>query len=144
MKKILVVDDEENILLLLSKALKTNNVEVITTTKIEEAEYALKNTFFDLVITDIRLNGVLGRDGLKLLEYIQEKSPGTKVIIMTAYGSKEIEREAYEKGASFYFEKPIAIKVLNDHLKRLGIFNQYAKTNKITTGVKGGEIYHEM
>ena len=138
MKKILIVDDEENILLLLRKDLKTNNVEVITTTKIEEAEYALKNTFFDLVITDIRLNGVLGRDGLDLLEYIQEKSPGTEVIIMTAYGSKEIEREAYEKGAYFYFEKPIDIKVLNDHLRRLGIFNQYVKTNKITTGVKEG------
>ena len=145
MKKILIVDDEENILLLLRKVLKTNNnVEVITTSMIEEAEYALKNTFFDLVITDIRLNGVLGREGLELLEYIQEKSPGTKVIIMTAYGSKEIEKEAYEKGAYFYFEKPIDIKVLNDHLRRLGIFNQYVKTNKITNEVKGGEIFYEM
>lgn len=130
MKKILIVDDEENVLLLLGKALKTSNVEVITTSKIEEAEYALKNTFFDLVIADIRLTGILGREGLELLEYIQEKSPGTKVIIMTAYGSKEIENEAYEKGAYFYFDKPIDLRVLNDRLKEIGISNNFTKKPK--------------
>ncbi|UCD84337.1 MAG: response regulator [Deltaproteobacteria bacterium] len=126
MKKILIVDDEESVLLLLSKALKSDNVETITATKIEEAEYALNHTFFDLVIADIRLTGILGREGLELLEYIQEKSPGTKVIIMTAYGSKEIEKEAYDKGAYFYFDKPIDLRILNDHLKKLGIVSNLA------------------
>ncbi len=98
-KKILIVDDAENVLIMLSKALKAEGIEVITATKIEEADYALKNTFFDVVLADIRLTGIRGREGLELLEYIQEKSPGTKVIIMTACGSKEIEKEAYEKGA---------------------------------------------
>ncbi len=127
MKKILIVDDEENVLLLLSKALKTNSVEVITTTRIEEAEYALKNTFFDLVIADIRLTGVVGREGLELLEYVKEKSSGTNVIIMTAYGSKEIEIEAYDKGAYFYFDKPIDLRVLNGCLKEIGIYSNILK-----------------
>ncbi len=127
MKKILIVDDEENVLLLLSNVLKTHSAEVITTTRIEEAEYALKNTFFDLVITDIRLTGVVGREGLELLQYIREKSPGTRVIIMTAYGSKEIEKEAYKKGAYFYFEKPIDLRVLNGRLKEIGIYSDILK-----------------
>jgi DNA-binding NtrC family response regulator len=126
MKKILIVDDEESILLVLSNALKADGVEVITTTKIEEAEYAIKNTFFDLVIADIRLTGVVGREGLELLQYIQEKSPGTKVIIMTAYGSPEIEKEAYERGAYFYFEKPIDLRILNNRLKESGIYSDSA------------------
>ena len=102
-------------------------MEVTTATNIEEAESALKSTFFDLVITDIRLNGVLGREGLELLEYVREKSPGTRVIIMTTSGSPEIEKEAYEKGAYFYFEKPIDLRVLNGRLKEIGIHSDVLK-----------------
>ena len=47
----------------------------------------------------------------------------TKVIIMSAYGSREIEKEAYEKGAYFYFDKPINLWVLNSRLKDIGIQN---------------------
>jgi DNA-binding NtrC family response regulator len=125
MKKILIVDDEENVLRNLSKALKSDGVEVITTTKIEEAEYAIKSTFFNVVIADIRLTGVLGREGLELLPYVIEKSPDTKVIIMTGYGSEEIEKEAYEKGAYYYFDKPIDLRILNEKLKEIGIYNNF-------------------
>lgn len=121
LQKILIVDDEEDILINLSRFLKTSVVEVITTTKMEEAEYAIKNTFFSVVLADIRLTGVLGREGLELLAYIQEKSPGTKVIIMTGYGTPEIEQEAYDRGASFYFDKPIDLNMLADRLEKLGI-----------------------
>ena len=120
-KKILIVDDEKHILEALSIALKTDGLEIITTTRIEEAEYAIKNTFFDLVLADIRLTGVLGREGLELLPYIQDKSPETKVIIMTAYGSPEVEKEAYDKGTYFYFDKPIDLNILKDRLEELGI-----------------------
>ena len=121
MKKILILDGREETLLILSKVLRTYNVEVITTTNIEEAESTLKSTFFNLVITDARMNGELGREGLELLEYVREKSPGTRVIIMTTSGSPESEKEAYERGAYCYFEKPIDLRVLNDCLKEIGI-----------------------
>lgn len=121
MKKVLIVDDEENLLNLLSKAIKSKDVEVVTANKIEDAEYAIKNTFFDVVIADIRLTGVLGREGLELLEYIRNKSPETEVIIMTAYGSEEIKQEAYEKGAYFYFDKPIDLNILKERLYELDV-----------------------
>jgi len=127
-KKILIVDDENSILITLKSALKRKGVEIITTTRIEEAEYAMKNTFFDVVLADIRLTGVLGREGLELLSYIRDESPGTEVIIMTAYGSPEIEQEAYEKGAYFYFDKPIDLRVLDEQLSKLGIFNNVGIT----------------
>lgn len=120
-KKLLIVDDEENLLVALSRALKTEGVEVITTTQIEEAEYAINNSFFDLVLADIRLTGVLGREGLELLPYVQNVSPDTRVIIMTGYGSPEIEKEAYDKGAYYYFDKPIDLHVLGERLEELGI-----------------------
>lgn len=128
MKKILIVDDEVNLLRLLSRALKKNGIEVITATSIEEAEYAVSHTYFDVVLADIRLTGVLGRQGLELLPYVQERSPQTKVIIMTGYGSADIEEEAYEKGAYFYFDKPIDLNVLKMRLEELGI--HYPSTNQ--------------
>jgi DNA-binding NtrC family response regulator len=129
-KKILIVDDEADILNNLSRFLKTTGVEVITTTRIEEAEYAIKHSFFDVVLADIRLSGVLGREGLELLPFIQEHSPGTKVIIMTGYGGSEIEKEAYDKGAYFYFDKPIDLNILKDRLAMLGIAHKSGSKSK--------------
>ena len=67
MKKILVVDDEQSILKSLSYALKTEGVEVFACSEIEQAEEALESTHFDLVITDIRMSGINGIEGLELL-----------------------------------------------------------------------------
>jgi DNA-binding NtrC family response regulator len=120
LKKIMVVDDEPSILLSLSYALKTEGVEVITCNEIEQAEEALNNTTFDLVIADIRMSGVNGIEGLELLSYIK-KTNDTKVIIMTGYGTDEIESEAYRRGAYFYFKKPIDITELLKQVELAGI-----------------------
>lgn len=121
MKKILIIDDEEKLILILRKALRRKDVEVVTATTIEEAEYAIKHTFFNVALTDLRLTGMLGREGIELLHYIEEISPWTKVIIMTGYGSQEIEQEAYQQGAFYYFEKPLDLRILLDRIQALGI-----------------------
>ena len=120
LKKIMIVDDEQSILLSLSYALKTEGVEVITCSEIEQAEEALKNTHFDLVIADIRMSGVNGIEGLELLSYIKQRYD-TKVIIMTGYGTEEIETEAYRRGAHHYFKKPIDISELLRQVSLAGI-----------------------
>ena len=111
LKKILIVDDEQSILLSLSYALKAGGVEVLACSEIEQAEEALESTNFDLVITDIRMSGVNGIEGLELLSYIKARYR-TEVIIMTGYGSDDIETEAYRRGAFYYFEKPVDIPEL--------------------------------
>lgn len=111
LKKILIVDDEQSILLSLSYALKTEGVEVLACNEIEQAEEALESTAFDLVITDIRMSGVNGIEGLELLSYIKSRY-NTEVIIMTGYGSEEIEAEAFRRGAFHYFKKPVDIPEL--------------------------------
>lgn len=123
-KRILIIDDDPQLLELLGKALKAEGVEVITTTEIEGAEYALKSAFIDVVLADIRVTGVLGHEALKILTYASEKSPKTKVIIMTRNGSAGIEKEAYDKGAYFYFVKPIDLCILKEKLNHLGVFSR--------------------
>ena len=119
-KKILVVDDEQSILLSLSHALKTEGVEVIACDEIEQAEEALGNAHFDVVIADIRMSGVNGIEGLELLSYIKQRY-ATEVIIMTGYGSGEVEAEAYRRGALHYYMKPVDIIDLKNVVASIGI-----------------------
>ncbi len=121
MKRILIVDDEPTILLSLSYCLKTDGVEVITSSRIEAAEEALARYPFDLVIADIRMSGMYGIEGLELLRYVKELNPVTAVIIMTAYGSPEIKEEAFKRGSYYYYEKPVDIDHLLMMVNRLGI-----------------------
>lgn len=121
MKRILIVDDEPSILLSLSHLFGNENVAVITSTKMEDAEEALGMYVFDLVIADIRLSGVYGIEGLELLSYVKEISPMTKVIIMTAYGSNEMREIAYDRGAYHYYEKPIDVGDLVEKVNNCGI-----------------------
>lgn len=120
LKKILIVDDEKSILLSLTHLLRAPEVEVIACNEIELAEEALGNSHFDLVIADIRMSGVNGIEGLELLSYVKEHF-NTEVIIMTGFGSPEIEKEAYRRGAFHYFRKPIEIKDLMLTVSSLGI-----------------------
>lgn len=120
-KRILIVDDEPTILLTLSYALRSNGVEVVTASRLETAEEALDRYSFDLVIADIRMSGILGAEGLELLSYIKRRWPKTKVIIMTAYGSEEIKKDAYERGANQYYDKPVDIDELTKRIKEMGV-----------------------
>lgn len=121
MKKVLIVDDEPTILLTLSHLLGGKDSVVITSSKIEEAEEALARYTFDLVIADIRLSGMYGIEGLELLSYIKKMSPGTEVIIMTAYGTDEMREDAIRRGAFYYYEKPIDIAHLISTVRTIGI-----------------------
>jgi len=120
MKRIMIVDDEQSILLGISYALKNDGVEVFTCDEIEKAEALLEKMRFDLVLADIRMSGVHGIEGLELLSYVKQHYD-TKVIIMTGYGSKEIETDAYSRGAYHFFNKPIDIKDLLTKVSQAGI-----------------------
>jgi len=120
LKKILVVDDEKSILMTLSHLLRHVGVEVVVCSEVEQAEAALNIGNFDLVIADIRMSGVAGIEGLELLTYIKEHY-ATEVIIMTGYGTPEIEAEAYKRGAFHFFRKPIDPSELLGKVAELGI-----------------------
>lgn len=120
-KRILIVDDEPTILLTLSYALRSDDVEVITASRLEPAEEALSRYTFDLVIVDIRMSGILGIEGLELLSYIKRYWPKTEVIVMTAHGSDDIKEEAYGRGATTYYVKPVDIGELATKIRSMGI-----------------------
>lgn len=108
-KRLLIVDDEEALTFSLYQTfIKVPiEIEVITASSGEEALTKLNDTRFDIVITDIAMPGI---DGLDLLSMIKSKNPDTRVLVITAYGSREREEEAYKRGAEKYIEKPFDLR----------------------------------
>jgi two-component system response regulator GlrR len=103
MGKILVVDDDKNLLELLKIRLESAGYEVITALKEEDAIEAAKNQVFDLAIVDLQL---LHQDGISLMEELHLILPEMPVLILTAYGSIESAVDAMKKGAYSYLTKP--------------------------------------
>jgi two-component system response regulator GlrR len=101
--RILVVDDDRNLIELIRIRLETANYEVTTALNERDALQAVKNQVFDLAIVDLRL---INQDGLALMEEIHLINPEIPVIILTAHGSIENAVEAMKKGAYSYITKP--------------------------------------
>lgn len=112
-KRVLIVDDEEDLTWTIAKHLSKDKdrYELFTVNSGKEALKILNQVPIDLVVSDIRMPEI---SGLDLLLRIRESYPQTKVIIMTAYGSSEIQDEANERGCFKYIEKPFEIRKLRE------------------------------
>jgi DNA-binding response OmpR family regulator len=108
LKKVLIVDDEETLTWSMAKSLSKDKdkYEVIIANNGREAILQLEKNKIDLVITDIRMPDI---NGLDLLVKIKKDYADTKVIIMTAYGSADVQKEANQRGSLYYVEKPFEI-----------------------------------
>jgi len=102
--KIMVVDDEVNIREALAALLEEDGYEVAASASAEKAMERLGREPFDIVISDLRMEGA---SGLDLLQSLRETNPATEVIILTAYGTVEGAVEAMKLGAYDYISKPI-------------------------------------
>ena len=101
--KILVVDDDENILEVIRMRLESADYEVLTAAREEEAIEAIRSQVFDLSIVDLQLAQT---DGISLMEGLHLVLPEMPVIILTAYGSIESAVGAIKRGAYSYLTKP--------------------------------------
>ena len=112
-RKVLIVDDEEDITWTITRKLSKDNdkFEVLGVNSGKDALELLDKYSIDIVVTDVRMPEV---SGLDLLYKIKEKYPSTKVVIMTAYGSSDVQAEANSRGCFQYIEKPFEINDLRD------------------------------
>ena len=103
-KKILIVDDEISIGLLLCKFLTKNGFEVSNVTTGRTVLQILEKERFDLVLCDYRLDDT---DGKEILIHIKENYPATAVIIITGYSDIKLAVELIKLGAYDYIVKPL-------------------------------------
>jgi CheY-like chemotaxis protein/predicted regulator of Ras-like GTPase activity (Roadblock/LC7/MglB family) len=110
-KRILIVDDEEKVVFFLRESLEElgRDFTIGTARSAEEALEKIESQPYDLVISDLRMPGT---DGLELLERIKQSHPHTRFILMTAYGSDEVEAKAKGLEVYDYITKPFHVSDL--------------------------------
>jgi DNA-binding NtrC family response regulator len=113
--RILVVDDDAEMLRLLDQELTANGLQVISASSGAAAMRALGETHVDAVVTDLRMADF---DGMDILRAAAEIQPEAKVVIITAYASIPSAIEAVKQGAFDYVSKPFEMEALILALKR--------------------------
>jgi DNA-binding NtrC family response regulator len=104
--RMLVLDDEDPILFAMREYFGTCGFQVDCARELEEAEALVLKHSYDIVVADLRLTNVYGAEGLSLIAHVRQCSPRTTVILLTAYGSAEVEREARRLGVATVLHKP--------------------------------------
>lgn len=104
MEKILIVDDDREILEVIAEILRQAGYDVDQAEDGRVAIRRIEDDFYDLVITDLNLPKV---DGMKVLQYVVDQSPDTMCVILTGYGTIKSSVEAIKMGAFDYISKPV-------------------------------------
>jgi DNA-binding NtrC family response regulator len=113
---VLIIDDNEGSLEMLSAALAQPGLEILTASDPEQGLDLVYNKHPQIVLTDLVMPNLTG---MEVLERIIEFDPSTEVILMTAHYSTESAVEAIKKGASDYLNKPISIAALRERVGKL-------------------------
>ena len=108
-RRILIVDDEDLIVMAMRKYFEGLGFLVDGAYELEEAQALLANYRYDLVIADLRLTGIGGVEGLQIVSDVDQRCANTRVVLLSAYGTPEIERESYNRGADAFLHKPKAM-----------------------------------
>src|SRR5690554_3367012 len=102
-QQIHIIEDDVAFGKMLTSFLVRKGFDVTVSLNGQTARKTINEQTFDLLITDLQLQD---DSGLELLEYTKEKSPGTNVILMTAYSEVDTAVKAIKKGALDYISKP--------------------------------------
>lgn len=104
--RLLIVDDEESICFSMSEYFQHHGYQVDTARDMEEAEKLIESTDYRVIIQDLRLGVNRNPDGLEIIKLVHRRHPDTRIIVLTAYGSAEMEDEARQCGADAFLRKP--------------------------------------
>jgi nitrogen regulation protein NR(I) len=115
MPKLLIVDDEPNLLYSLSKVLRTESLDVVTADTARDGVEKVRELKPDVVILDVRLPDMSGLDAFTEMARIDPRLP---VIMITAYSTMETAIEATKRGAYEYLLKPVAFDQLRATVQR--------------------------
>ncbi len=110
-RQALVIDDEPDILELLTMTLSGMAIDCVAAENVAQATQALKQQSFDLCFTDMRLPD---GNGLDIVRIIQKSYPNCPVAVITAHGNVDLAVEALKSGAFDFVSKPLKLKVLRD------------------------------
>jgi EAL domain-containing protein (putative c-di-GMP-specific phosphodiesterase class I)/ActR/RegA family two-component response regulator len=106
-RRVLLLDDEESVLGVLSDYLRSPHLEIVTCREIEAAEAILEHAHFDVVVTDLRVSELGGLEGIRLIRFVTTHFPGTVVLAMSGYVTEEVHAFGRAAGVTAVLEKPL-------------------------------------
>lgn len=111
-KSILIVEDEDTIRFAIGEYFMMLGYRVDSAAEWEEAEALLANRRYSLVLSDLRLSGFGGTEGLEIVSSVRHRWPETIVILLSGYGSPAVESEARKRGIDAFLHKPVPLSEL--------------------------------
>lgn len=114
--QILILDDEPIVCKRLKPAFQKMGHTVETFTDSGKALARLGEHPFDIVVTDLKMEGA---DGIQILHDAKKRSPKTQVIVITGFATLETAKESYRKGAFDFVAKPFKLRDILDCVKRI-------------------------
>ena len=114
-EKILIVDDQFGIRILLNEVLQKEGYQTFQAANGIQALEIVDNHSPDLVLLDMKIPGM---DGIEILKRMKQKNADIRVIIMTAYGELDMIQEAKDLGALTHFAKPFDIDDIRQAVKQ--------------------------
>lgn len=112
-EKILLIDDEEDFLSVMSERMKARNMQVSTASSAKEGLVKAASGDYDAVILDLMMPEM---DGIAALKILKEKNPDLEVILLTGHATIKQGIEAMKLGALDLLEKPADINALTDKI----------------------------
>jgi len=112
---ILILDDEPIVSKRLKPSLEKKGYEVETFTNSTDALKRTRERSFDIVITDLKMEGL---DGMQFLTEVKEKSPETEVIVITGFATMETAKESFQKGVFDFLAKPFKLGEISEIISR--------------------------
>ena len=105
-KRLLIVENEETILFALQRYFSRVGFIVDCASELEEAEALSTHNSYDLVIADLALSTSGSTEGLEFIRHLRSSRSHARVIMLSAYGTAAVQREAYRRGADIFLQKP--------------------------------------
>jgi len=112
---ILILDDEPIVSKRLKPSLEKKGYEVEAFTTSKDALERIEERPFDIVVTDLKMEGV---DGMQFLTRVKEKYPDTEVIVITGFATMATAKESFNKGVFDFLAKPFKLGEIADVIAR--------------------------
>ncbi len=109
MSRVLLVDDDDELIFLIGEYLEACGFDCDNAHSVAQARHCLKNSGYDLVVSDLHMPG---ESGLDLFRFVASRYPETGFVLMTGCLDSRIKREAFKMGISCYMEKPFQLSEL--------------------------------
>lgn len=109
--RIMVLDDEPIVCKRLKPALEKQGYEVEAFTQSSEAMERIGQVEYDIIITDLKMQGI---DGMHLLTEAKSRSPKTEVIVITGFATLETAKESFHKGVFDFIAKPFKLSEIQE------------------------------